>query len=70
MAKAKTMFYCTQCGNETLRWQGQCPACGSWNTIVEQPAQGTGGAGKRGGAGYAGTGAKSKRQMSCVFRLE
>ena len=38
MAK-KTLFYCTQCGNETLRWQGQCPACGAWNTIVEQPAQ-------------------------------
>ena len=38
MAKAKTKFYCTECGNETLRWQGQCPACGAWNTIVEQPA--------------------------------
>ncbi len=38
MAK-KTSFYCTQCGNETLKWQGQCPACGAWNTIVEQPAQ-------------------------------
>ncbi len=37
--KAKTLFYCTQCGNETLKWQGQCPACGAWNTIVEQPAQ-------------------------------
>ena len=36
--KAKTMFYCTSCGNETLKWQGQCPACGAWNTIVEQPA--------------------------------
>ena len=36
--KAKTIFYCTSCGNETLRWQGQCPACGAWNTIAEQPA--------------------------------
>ena len=36
--KAKTIFYCTQCGNETPKWQGQCPACGAWNTIVEQPA--------------------------------
>ncbi len=35
------MFYCTECGNETLRWQGQCPACGAWNTIVEQPVQDT-----------------------------
>ena len=36
--KAKTLFYCTQCGNEMPKWQGQCPACGAWNTIVEQPA--------------------------------
>jgi len=35
--KAKTVFYCTECGNETPRWQGQCPACKSWNTLVEQP---------------------------------
>ena len=38
MAKAKSVFYCTECGNETLKWQGKCPACGAWNTIVEQPA--------------------------------
>ena len=36
--KAKTLFYCTECGNETPKWQGKCSACGSWNTIVEQPA--------------------------------
>ena len=35
MAKAKSVFYCTECGNETLKWQGKCPACGAWNTIVE-----------------------------------
>ena len=35
--KAKTMFYCTECGNETAKWAGKCPACGAWNTIVEQP---------------------------------
>ena len=38
MAKEKTVFFCTECGNEVLRWQGQCPACGAWNTIVEKPA--------------------------------
>ncbi|MEA4954925.1 MAG: AAA family ATPase, partial [Pseudoflavonifractor sp.] len=38
MAKEKSVFYCTDCGNEVLRWQGQCPACGAWNTIVERPA--------------------------------
>ena len=35
MAKTKTVFYCTSCGNETPRWQGRCPACGAWNTIEE-----------------------------------
>lgn len=34
--KAKIVFYCTNCGNETPKWQGQCSACGSWNTIVEE----------------------------------
>lgn len=38
MPKAKSLFYCTECGNESLKWQGRCPACGAWNTIVEQPA--------------------------------
>lgn len=39
--KSKTVYYCTECGNETPKWQGQCPACGSWNTLVEQPVQPT-----------------------------
>ena len=37
--KTKTMFYCTECGNELPKWAGQCPACKAWNTIVEQPAE-------------------------------
>jgi DNA repair protein RadA/Sms len=37
MAKAATVFFCTECGNESLRWQGQCPACSAWNTLVEEP---------------------------------
>ena len=35
MAKTKTIFYCTNCGNETPKWQGRCPACGAWNTMEE-----------------------------------
>jgi len=38
MAKAKTIFYCTECGSETPKWAGKCMACGAWNTIVEQEA--------------------------------
>lgn len=35
MAKTKTVFYCTNCGNESPKWQGRCTACGAWNTMVE-----------------------------------
>ncbi len=36
MAKqAKTMFFCGECGYESAKWLGKCPACGSWNTMVE-----------------------------------
>ena len=35
MAKNKVVYYCTACGNESLKWQGRCPACGSWNTMEE-----------------------------------
>ena len=38
MAKARSVFYCTECGNETPKWAGKCPACGAWNTVVEQEA--------------------------------
>ncbi len=34
--KSKTVFFCTSCGNETPKWQGKCPACGAWNTMVER----------------------------------
>lgn len=37
--KAKTLFYCTQCGYEMPKWQGKCPGCGEWNTVTEQPVQ-------------------------------
>jgi len=33
--KAKTVFMCSECGNEYPSWQGQCSYCGAWNTIVE-----------------------------------
>lgn len=35
MAKAKTVFFCTECGNETLKWMGRCPGCGAFNTMQE-----------------------------------
>lgn len=35
MAKTKTIFFCTNCGSETLKWMGRCPACGAFNTMEE-----------------------------------
>lgn len=35
-SKAKTIFVCSECGGETARWSGQCPACGAWNTLSEE----------------------------------
>ena len=39
MKKSKTTFYCTECGNETAKWMGQCPACGAWNSLTEAPQE-------------------------------
>ncbi len=35
----KLRFYCQICGNETPKWQGKCPACKEWNTIIEEPKE-------------------------------
>ena len=35
-AKAETRFFCQNCGNDYPRWYGQCPACGTWNSLVEE----------------------------------
>ena len=38
MAKAKTAYACTECGGQSSKWQGQCPHCSAWNTLVETVA--------------------------------
>lgn len=35
MAKSKTIFVCSQCGYETVKWLGRCPSCGGWNCFDE-----------------------------------
>ena len=49
-AKQKTVYCCSECGNETPNWAGKCPACGAWNTLVELKldSAGTKGRGTRG----------------------
>lgn len=39
MAKAKSIYSCSECGASSPKWQGQCPGCGEWNTLVESVAE-------------------------------
>ena len=44
MAKSKNIFFCQECGYESAKWLGQCPACKAWNAFVEEPTIGKGSA--------------------------
>ena len=59
MARPKLTYTCTVCGAETAKWFGQCPDCGSWNTLEEgaPKAQETAG-------GFGTPGKKPLRQRS------
>lgn len=47
MAKTSTMFFCNSCGYESSKWLGRCPACGEWNSFVEEKVvKSSGGAAK------------------------
>jgi DNA repair protein RadA/Sms len=39
MAKVKTIYSCSECGGQTLKWQGQCPHCNAWNSLLETVAE-------------------------------
>jgi DNA repair protein RadA/Sms len=39
MAKIKAVYSCTECGGQTSKWQGQCPHCQAWNTLIEGVAE-------------------------------
>jgi len=43
MAKSKTVFFCGECGYESVKWLGQCPVCKAWNAFSEAPALKKGG---------------------------
>lgn len=43
MAKTKTAYFCQSCGHQSPKWLGKCPACGEWNTLVEEVIQQTSG---------------------------
>lgn len=56
MAKARSVYRCTECGHDHPKWAGRCEGCGAWNSIAEEPLTITprpakGGRGRRGGPG-------------------
>ncbi len=52
--KTKTLWFCSNCGNEYSKWMGRCPACGEWNTMVEKEVV----TGKKAAVNVPGAGAK------------
>jgi len=54
VAKTKTVYSCTECGGQVLKWQGQCPHCQAWNTLVETVAETAPGANRYGMIAEAG----------------
>ena len=59
MAKAKkTAFFCQNCGYESAKWMGQCPACREWNTFVEEPMAAKTPAGNQGIGNHSAAGRK------------
>ena len=56
MARAKTVYTCTECGGQVPKWQGQCPHCNEWNTLVETAIEGARAAGAHRFAALAGGG--------------
>ena len=59
MAKAKkTAFFCQNCGYESAKWMGQCPACREWNTFVEEPTAAKTPAGNQGIGNHSAAGRK------------
>ena len=70
MKKKTTAFFCQECGYESAKWVGQCPACKAWNSMVEEPVKitpaGTGLASAAYSGGFSGAGAGRGRTLQPV----
>jgi len=67
--KVKTTWFCTSCGNESPKWMGRCPACGEWNTMVEEIVA-TGKKAPAAAAAAVGSGHKPELLSSIDFAAE
>ena len=63
MARARSVYRCTECGHDHPKWAGRCEACGEWNTVAEEPVAVGGAQGARTASrgGTAGSGARAAR---------
>ena len=68
MAKAKSFYSCTECGATSPKWQGQCPGCGQWNTLVEIAAETAAPGSKRFGTSFAPLASTGKPQDLAAIR--
>jgi len=57
MPRPITVFVCSACGGETLKWQGQCPACGEWNSLEQRTVRHAAAPARASGRGSAGAAA-------------
>ena len=72
MARASPVFVCTACSGETLKWQGQCPLCGEWNSLEQRASGARHGAGRgaQGGATRALEAGSPRRLDAAVAGIE
>ncbi len=71
MAKQKTLYTCTECGGQAPKWQGQCPHCQEWNTLIETIVEASGSAAHRFSAMATGAGERGVVQrLSAVKAVD
>ena len=61
--KAKTVFFCTECGSESPKWSGRCTVCGAWNSMVEQAPE-------RAAKGGKISRSKTPVKVSCITEMQ
>ena len=68
-AKQKTIYCCTECGNETPNWAGKCPACGAWNTLTEVKLEAAGAKSRAVRPGRAAPAAKKISELDTTAEI-
>ena len=68
-AKQKTIYCCTECGNETPNWAGKCPACGAWNTLTEVKLEAAGSKSRAVRSGRAAPAAKKISELDTTAEI-